>query len=207
MTATYALSSKPMTFAEFLEWKPNRRYELHNGVSVEMQPTGKHDEISGFLAIELALEIRRCNLPYFLGRDTLIKAPEGDTAYAPDGVVLDRTALAREPLWQKSSTLIHGTAIPLVIEITSNNWRDDYWHETLGIAEYWIVDYQALGGRRYIGEPKSPHSRFFNWLMRNIKRNYSRFDLECNTNLCNNYERLHQWWCQGERTSSIFLMR
>jgi hypothetical protein len=36
---------------------------------------------------------------------------------------------------------------------------------------------------------------------------YSRFDLECNTNLCNNYERLHQWWCQGERTSSIFLMR
>jgi Uma2 family endonuclease len=91
----------------------------------------------------------------------LIKAPEGDTAYAPDGVVIDRTALAREPLWQKSSTLIHGTSIPLVIEITSNNWRDDYWHklsdyETLGIAEYWIVDYQALGGRRYIGEPKVP---------------------------------------------------
>ncbi|MFS8798808.1 Uma2 family endonuclease, partial [Synechococcus sp. R60.3] len=53
------------------------------------------------------------------------------------------------------------TSIPLVIEITSNNWRDDYWHklsdyETLGIAEYWIVDYQALGGRRYIGEPKVP---------------------------------------------------
>lgn len=161
MTATYAVSSKPMTFAEFLEWKPNRRYELHNGVAVEMQPTGKHDKISGFLAIELALEIRRCNLNYFLGRDTLIKAPEGDTAYAPDGVVIDRTALAREPLWQKSSTLIHGTSIPLVIEITSNNWRDDYWHklsdyETLGIAEYWIVDYQALGGRRYIGEPKVP---------------------------------------------------
>jgi len=50
-----------------------------------MQPTGKHDEISGFLAIELALEISRCNLPYFLGRDTLIKASAGDNAYAPDG--------------------------------------------------------------------------------------------------------------------------
>ena len=82
---TAAVSSQPMTFAEFLVWKPNRRYELHNGVAVEMQPTGKHDEISGFPAIELALEIRKCNLPYFLGRDTLIKAPAGDTAYAPDG--------------------------------------------------------------------------------------------------------------------------
>jgi len=50
-----------------------------------MQPMGKHDKISGFLAIELALEISGCNLPYFLGRDTLIKASAGDTAYAPDG--------------------------------------------------------------------------------------------------------------------------
>ncbi|MGA7933091.1 MAG: Uma2 family endonuclease [Kovacikia sp.] len=26
----------------------------------------------------------------------------------------------------------------------------------LGIPEYWIVDYRALGGRRYIGSPKVP---------------------------------------------------
>jgi hypothetical protein len=36
---------------------------------------------------------------------------------------------------------------------------------------------------------------------------YSHFGLKCDTNLRNNYESLHQWWCQGERTSSIFLMR
>lgn len=121
MTTAYAVSSKQTTFAEFLEWKPNKRYELHNGVPVEMQPTGQHEEISSFLAIELALEIRRLNLPYFLGRDTLIKVPEEATAYSPDGVVIDRDALAREPLWQTSSTLIHGTSIPFVIEITSSN--------------------------------------------------------------------------------------
>ena len=26
----------------------------------------------------------------------------------------------------------------------------------MGIAEYWIVDYRALGAMRYIGQPKQP---------------------------------------------------
>jgi len=29
-------------------------------------------------------------------------------------------------------------------------------YETFGVPEYWIVDYLALGGRRYIGNPKQP---------------------------------------------------
>ena len=32
-----------MTFVEFIDWKPdNRRYELHHGTPIEMQPTGDH---------------------------------------------------------------------------------------------------------------------------------------------------------------------
>jgi Uma2 family endonuclease len=47
------------------------------------------------------------------------------------------------------------------IEIVSTNWRDDYRiklneYETLGILEYWIVDYAGLGGVQYIGSPKQP---------------------------------------------------
>ena len=35
---------KLMTFAEFLDWKPeNGCYELHKGIVVEMQPKGKHE--------------------------------------------------------------------------------------------------------------------------------------------------------------------
>nr|WP_306466788.1 Uma2 family endonuclease [Thermoleptolyngbya sichuanensis] len=50
---------------------------------------------------------------------------------------------------------------PLVIEVVSTNWRDDYRiklneYETLGISEYWIVDYAGLGGVQYIGSPKQP---------------------------------------------------
>ena len=26
----------------------------------------------------------------------------------------------------------------------------------MGIQEYWIVDYRALGGKRFIGDPKRP---------------------------------------------------
>jgi Uma2 family endonuclease len=52
-----------------------------------------------------------------------------------------------------------GASIPLVIEVVSTNWRDDYHlkfadFEEMGIPEYWIVDYAALGGRNFIGNPK-----------------------------------------------------
>ena len=54
-----------------------------------------------------------------------------------------------------------GATVPLVIEVVSTNWRDDYGHklveyEALGIAEYWLVDFRALGAVRHIGKPKQP---------------------------------------------------
>ena len=53
-----------------------------------------------------------------------------------------------------------------MIEVVSTNWRDDYGHkfveyEAMGIAEYWIVDYRALGAVRYIGKPKQPTITIF----------------------------------------------
>ena len=39
--------TKTITFEEFTQWKPEeRRYELHDGVIIEMsQPTGDHENI------------------------------------------------------------------------------------------------------------------------------------------------------------------
>jgi Uma2 family endonuclease len=50
---------------------------------------------------------------------------------------------------------------PGVIEVVSTNWKDDYLtklaeYEDLGVSEYIIVDYAALGGIRFIGSPKQP---------------------------------------------------
>lgn len=151
-----------ITLDEFLAWKPdNSRYELHQGTPIEMQPTGDHEAIVEFLSTTLIRAAGAAGMDYRFPRQALIKAPETETGYLPDVLVVDPAALAHEPRWKKSATLTYGSSIRLVIEVVSSNWRDDYAHklvdyETLGIAEYWIVDFLGLGGRRYIGSPKQP---------------------------------------------------
>ncbi|MBD2295385.1 Uma2 family endonuclease [Anabaena sphaerica FACHB-251] len=154
---------KPVTFAEFVDWKPDGgRYELHNGVIVEMsQPLGPHEEIIGFTARKITVEFDRLNLPYSIPKQALVKPPESESGYVPDILLLNRTNLVNEPLWQKQSTVTQAASIPLIIEVVSTNWRDDYLtklrdYEEIGIPEYWIIDYLALGGIRYIGNPKQP---------------------------------------------------
>lgn len=153
---------KLITFEEFLSWKPEvGRYELHNGVIVEMQPTGEHEEVKGFLAKKLTVEFERLNLPYFIPNQALIKPAENESGYLPDILILNRLNLTLEPLWKKESTVTLGSSIPIVIEVVSTNWRDDYLkkaadYEEMGVLEYWIVDYAALGGKRFIGNPKQP---------------------------------------------------
>ncbi|ACK65714.1 protein of unknown function DUF820 [Rippkaea orientalis PCC 8801] len=156
------LLPKLITFDEFIEWLPEtRRYELHEGTIIEMQPTGKHEDIAGFLTQELTLEYTRMNLPYRIPPKALVKLKDKETGYNPDLLLIDRRKLVNEPFWDKKSTLINGESIALVIEIVSNNWRDDYGYklidyEAMGIREYWIVDYLGIGGVRFIGQPKQP---------------------------------------------------
>jgi Uma2 family endonuclease len=154
---------KLVTSAEFLEWKPEgKRYELHDGVIFEMpQPSGEHEDIGGFLTLEISAEVKRLNLPYTIPKQALVKPPESESAYLPDVLILNRANLANEPLWKKQSTIIQCASVPLVIEVVSTNWRDDYYkkladYEEMGIPEYWVVDYLALGGRKFIGNPKQP---------------------------------------------------
>ncbi len=153
-----------MTLEEFLDWYPDGygRYELWNGVVIEMQPTGNHEQVGGFLGVKLGVEIDRLALPYIIPRQAIVKPRDTDkSGYNPDVIVLDRLALNEEPLWKKRSTITQGKSVRVVIEVVSTNWIDDYGHkfidyEALQIPEYWIVDYLGLGGRRYIGSPKQP---------------------------------------------------
>ena len=76
-------------------------------------------------------------------------------------VVVNRAEIANEPQWQTASVIEKGSTVPLVIEVVSTHWRDDYGHkmveyEAMGILEYWIVDYRGLGAIRHIGNPKQP---------------------------------------------------
>jgi len=156
--------SKQMTLDEFLDWYPDGqgRFELHDGVVIEMQATGTHEQVGGFLALELGVQIERLALPYFIPRQGIIKAVDSDkSGYIADLMVLDWQGIETEPMWKKRATITKGETIPLVIEVVSTNWQDDYLmklaeYEKLAIPEYWIVDYLGLGGRRYIGNPKQP---------------------------------------------------
>jgi len=154
----------PVSFEQFIDWYPNNtpyRYELRRGVIFQVpKPRGKHSEIAGFIHDELAFEIRRANYPYLIPRECIVKI-SSDTGYEPDVIVLDRQTLAEETLWEKASTVQNGETVKLIVEVVSSNWQDDYElklaaYEEIGIPEYWIVDYAALGGVRHIGRPKQP---------------------------------------------------
>ena len=154
---------KIVTFAEFIEWLPDKgRYELHDGVIVEMNPpVGFHEDIICFLAERITAEYLRLNLPYGIPKTTFVKTPGSESSYLPDVLVINRNILATDPNWRKSAVISEPDSIPLVIEVVSTNWQDDYYkklgdYEKLGIPEYWIVDYLALGSKRFIGSPKQP---------------------------------------------------
>jgi len=157
--------SKTITFDEFVAWYPENsvhKYELHNGVIVEMPlGTGDHSAVAGFISGELFLETRHQQLPYLVPKEYIVKFIADKSGYSPDVIVLDLPALASEPRWKKESIITMGSSVRLAVEVVSTNWQDDYLvkvadYERLGIPEYWVVDYAALGGRRFIGNPKQP---------------------------------------------------
>ena len=161
---TQALT-KTITFDEFIKWYPEKseqKYELHNGIIVEMpKPTGKHSKVAGFSSGKLFIEIERLQLPYFIPKECVIKSGN-NTGYEPDVIILDEERVAsNESRWDKESIITLGSSVRLVIEVVSTNWEDDYArkldeYETMGIPEYWIIDYLGLGGHKFIGKPKQP---------------------------------------------------
>lgn len=157
------IAPRRMSLDQFLEWHPDngQAFELIEGIPVPMNPTGHHELLGGELSFDLHRAIRTEGFPYVIPKTATLKPFRDEAGYKPDIVVLDRERLAQEPRWEKSSTIVHGATVRLAIEIISTNWRDDYGlklndYEEMGVLEYWILDFRALGATRYIGRPKQP---------------------------------------------------
>lgn len=158
--------TKPVSFDDFIKWYPDTeiRYELHDGVIVEMpKPTGKHSNLTGFLIEELVLNIIQIGKRgvWTIPRESIVKTSNKKSGYEPDIIVLNQEVIANEPRWESESIIENSESVKLIIEVVSSNWRDDYYkkradYEEMGIPEYWIIDYAALGGRNFIGNPKEP---------------------------------------------------
>lgn len=161
-----AIAQKPLTFTEFLDWDDNsgRSFELVRGVAMPLsEPTAKHEDVVDGLCRLLVDHCKELELPYIprQGKQVRLNKAKGENESSRKA---DIVVFAKDE-WQRmrQSTASAAAYIPppLVIEVVSTNWRDDYRiklneYETLGIVEYWIVDYAGLGGVQYIGSPKQP---------------------------------------------------
>lgn len=154
--------TKPLSFQEFLEQYPDGqgKYELIDGDMIEMRATRGHDNVARFIWKIFDREIEKSKLNYIVDRTILVKAitSEGrERGRIPDVSVVDKN------IWNNNLSDYNALIEPLqlAVEVTSTNWEDDYIdkldeYQRLGIAEYWIVDYQAIASATYLGNPKLP---------------------------------------------------
>ncbi|MEM8502817.1 MAG: Uma2 family endonuclease [Cyanobacteria bacterium P01_D01_bin.1] len=163
IAANQPLQQRPISVGEFLSrYGGDNRYELIDGEVFDLEPTGLHEQVAGFITRKACVQIDSANLPWVILQRPLLRPPNIDmTAFRPDVAVIDEAALEREPLWQEQSILTQSASIKVVAEVVSSNWQNDYSrkledYETLRIPEYWIADYAGLGGTRHIGSPKRP---------------------------------------------------
>ncbi|MBE9160987.1 Uma2 family endonuclease [Tychonema sp. LEGE 06208] len=156
-----AITKQKLKFNEFITICPEDGvYELVNGEIVKMATTRNHDDVAEFADRQFYQECDRLKLNYVVKRGITIQTTtkEGiEQGRVPDVSVIDRTLWRAE---RKSYTALE-SPIQLAVEVVSTNWEDDYVdkldeYERLGIAEYWIIDYLAIGKREYLGNPKIP---------------------------------------------------
>ena len=103
---------KLITVDEFItNYGDSDCYELIDGELTEMEPTGPHEQVSGFLGRKLNVEIDHLDLPYLIPPRCLIKLLGTATAFRPDVLVLDQTRLINEPLWQQEPVITSGSSI------------------------------------------------------------------------------------------------
>jgi Uma2 family endonuclease len=159
--------TKPMTFMEFLAWGDGsgQDYELRDGFPMPIvDPNVKHEDVADDLCERLSNHCKTLNLPYVPKRQKQIMMGTNPQTGREESRRADIVVFAQfewERMRQTSSSAAAYTAPPMVIEVVSTNWRDDYEYklneyEALAISEYWVVDFAGLGGLRYLGSPKQP---------------------------------------------------
>ncbi|MDJ0703626.1 MAG: Uma2 family endonuclease [Leptolyngbyaceae cyanobacterium MO_188.B28] len=149
--------ARPLTFEAFLDFDDGNElneYELIAGKLVLMpQPGAWHEAIVAFLDFEFTLEIRRLKLPYTTRRRNPLEVSPG-FGRRPDLAVIDQPRDYRADLPGIRS-------VPhMIVEVASGNWVNDLEkieeYQSLGIREYWIVDYFRHIAGKYCQRGKGP---------------------------------------------------
>lgn len=141
-------ANRRMTLEEYLNYEDGTdiRYELHDGVLVEM---GAESDVNVLIATFL-LAMFLQQVPYYRLRnktEIVVPSQSTDTRY-PDLMVLTEAGVAALLGKKRSLITLDMPAPALVVEVVSpgiENRRRDYdqkqrEYAALGIGEYWIVD-------------------------------------------------------------------
>jgi Uma2 family endonuclease len=162
MTAIRTQPKQMLSFEQFVKQLPDEegRYELVNGEIVRILPIRLHEDLADFLVKQFDKEIDRVPLNYRVSGRFMVRTLTSngrEQGRHPDVSVINKTLWESQPFAYSAIT----EPLQLVVEVVSTNWEDDYIdkldeYQRLGISEYWIVDYLALGSRDYLGNPKVP---------------------------------------------------
>lgn len=158
-----AIASKvQLSFDEYLREYPQGEgfFELVDGELVKMEAIRAHKNISRFLVKMFDKESERLGLDYIVDKDIVIRTVNRlgkERGRIPD------VSIVQASLWN-NNVIAYGAVtepLELAVEVVSTNWEDDYIdkleeYETIGIKEYWIVDYLSIASRSYLGNPKVP---------------------------------------------------
>ncbi|MEG3899247.1 MULTISPECIES: Uma2 family endonuclease [unclassified Microcoleus] len=162
MTAIRTQPKQMLSFEQFVKQLPDEegRYELVNGEIVRILPIRLHETLAEFLSDAFKDEVKRLKLNYWVSGRIVVRTltPNGkEQGRNPDVSVVDKNLWDSDPFAYSALT----EPLQLAVEVVSTNWEDDYIdkldeYQRLGISEYWIVDYLALGSRNSLGNPKEP---------------------------------------------------
>ena len=161
MSFTPTQSKQKLTFEQFLQQYPDDdRYELVDGEIVRILATRQHDDIADFIADLMKAEVNRLKLNYKVSDRIMIATL---TKNGKEQGRFPDVSVVNLDIWRANRSAYSALREPLqlAVEVVSTNWEDDYIdkldeYQRLGIFEYWIVDYLAIGSRDYLGNPKIP---------------------------------------------------
>ncbi|NUN66070.1 Uma2 family endonuclease [Pseudanabaena biceps] len=158
-TQSSRIKSK-LTYEKFVSLRLTEgRYEFINGDVVKVVNTRQHEDVVAFAYKKFDQEIDRLNLDLVIRQNVSIRTVVNSDKQSrvPDLSVIDREFWKSNP----SDYSPLQKPIQLAVEVTSTNWDDDYIdkfseYQSLGIPEYWIIDYLAIASREFLGNPKIP---------------------------------------------------
>ncbi len=141
------ISTQKLTFQEYLNYEGESGvcYELYRGQIIEMPtPTAIHIKIIEFLVYQFRCFFAAHNLPLVAVVTTAVRTEE-NSSRIPDVVICTQSLWEQVCAKPGSAVLDFAEKPLLVIEVTSQNWRDDYIrkraeYDLIDIPEYWIVD-------------------------------------------------------------------